>query len=63
MIELTIPSSLDSSLCPEGHHVCLMFVQYTSCTLKNGKKWNEQTKTEYANKVCNHQIQFPLAKQ
>jgi len=28
MVELTIPSALDSSLAPEGHHVASMFVQH-----------------------------------
>ena len=29
MIEMTIPSSLDDSLAPDGHHVCLFFTQYS----------------------------------
>jgi phytoene dehydrogenase-like protein len=28
MIEMTIPSSLDGTLAPPGHHVCLIFSQY-----------------------------------
>ena len=27
MIEMTIPSSLDSTLAPPGHHICLVFSQ------------------------------------
>lgn len=34
MIELTIPSSLDPTLAPKGHHVASLFVQYTPYTLK-----------------------------
>ena len=37
MIEMTIPSSLDDSLAPKGHHVCLFFTQYTPYDLQ----WNE----------------------
>jgi phytoene dehydrogenase-like protein len=28
VIEMTIPSSLDPTLAPEGHHVASLFVQY-----------------------------------
>lgn len=28
VVEMTIPSSLDSTLAPRGHHVCQLFVQY-----------------------------------
>ena len=34
VIEMTIPSSLDSTLAPEGKHVVQLFVQYTPYTLK-----------------------------
>ena len=37
MIEMTIPSSLDDSLAPKGHHVCLFFTQYTPYDLN----WND----------------------
>ncbi len=37
MIEMVIPSSLDDSLAPKGHHVCLFFTQYTPY----GLNWNE----------------------
>ncbi len=51
MIELTLPSSLDPTLCPEGKHVCLMFTQYTPYTLKNDQVWDDKTKKEYADLV------------
>ena len=51
MIEMTIPSSLDPTLAPPGHHVCLFFTQYTPYTLSNGKVWDDQTKEEYANLI------------
>ncbi len=48
MIEMVIPSSLDNTLAPPGHHICLFFTQYTPYTLKDGRKWNEEVKEEYA---------------
>jgi phytoene dehydrogenase-like protein len=51
MIELTLPSSLDPTLCPPGKHVCLMFTQYTKYTLSNAKSWDDDTKSKYANMV------------
>ncbi len=51
MIEMVIPSSLDDSLAPPGHHVCLFFTQYTPYALKNGKEWNEETKEDYAQRI------------
>jgi len=50
MIEMTIPSSLDPTLAPPGHHVCLLFTQYAPYHLENGK-WDQQTKESYANVV------------
>lgn len=41
MIEMVIPSSLDDSLAPKGHHVCLFFTQYTPYQLN----WNEERRT------------------
>ena len=51
MIEMTIPSSLDPTLAPPGHHVCLFFTQYTPYSLSGGRKWDEATKEEYANVI------------
>jgi len=50
MIEMTIPSSLDKTLAPPGHHVCLLFTQYAPYTLSDGT-WDQQTKEDYANVV------------
>ena len=50
MIEMTLPSALDPTIAPAGHHVCLLFTQYAPYTLANGQ-WDEQTKEEYANVV------------
>jgi phytoene dehydrogenase-like protein len=36
VIEMTIPSSVDRTLAPEGHHVISLFVQYAPYTLAEG---------------------------
>jgi len=50
MIEMTLPSSLDRTLAPPGHHVCLLFTQYAPYSLNQGS-WDEDTKETYANIV------------
>ena len=50
MIEMVIPSSMDKTLAPPGHHVCLLFTQYAPYKLSTGE-WNDNTKEEYANVV------------
>jgi phytoene dehydrogenase-like protein len=40
ILECTIPSSLDSSLAPDGHHVMSMFVQYAPYELAQGS-WDD----------------------
>ena len=50
MIEMTIPSSLDPTLAPEGHHVCLFFTQYTPYDLPGGG-WTEEAKERYADLI------------
>lgn len=48
---MTIPSVLDDSLAPPGHHVCLFFTQYTPYGLRGGRNWDAEAKEEYANVV------------
>ena len=43
MIEMVIPSSLDPTLAPPGHHVCLLFTQFAPYHLKNGT-WDQAKK-------------------
>lgn len=50
VIEMTIPSSLDPTLAPKGHHVSSLFVQYVPYNIRGGV-WDERTKEEYADKV------------
>ena len=52
MIEMVIPSSMDKTLAPPGHHVCLLFTQYAPYNLATGE-WDDNTKEEYANVIFN----------
>ena len=52
VIEMTIPSSLDSTLVKDpNHHVIQLFTQYAPYDLKEGFTWDEKLKREYVNKV------------
>ncbi|CAL8125813.1 unnamed protein product [Orchesella dallaii] len=53
MIELVIPSSLDSTLAPEGAHVCLLFTQFTPYSPSNGSWEDPNFKEKYAQSVFN----------
>ncbi|XP_069423582.1 pyridine nucleotide-disulfide oxidoreductase domain-containing protein 2 isoform X8 [Ovis canadensis] len=50
LIELCIPSSLDTTLAPPGCHVISLFTQYTPYTLAGGKAWDEQQRNAYADR-------------
>ena len=50
MIEMTLPSSRDPTLAPPGHHVALLFTQYTPYSPRDGP-WDEARKEAYANKI------------
>ncbi|KAJ1522832.1 hypothetical protein ONE63_001983 [Megalurothrips usitatus] len=49
MIEMVIPSVLDSTIAPEGAHVCLLFTQFTPYNPPGG--WGEDAREAYAAKV------------
>lgn len=51
VIEMTIPSTADNTLCPPGKHLMSMFIQYAPFTRKDGKEWNDTTKKEFAERV------------
>jgi len=51
LIEMTIPSSVDTTISPKDSHVVLLFTQYTPYTLSGGRVWNEKTRKEYADHV------------
>jgi phytoene dehydrogenase-like protein len=46
IIEMTIPSLVDDTLAPPGHHVMSMFVQYTPYHPKDGE-WTKDRKERY----------------
>eukprot|EP00039_Didymoeca_costata_P012068 m.172571 g.172571 ORF g.172571 m.172571 type:complete len:594 (+) comp15374_c1_seq3:198-1979(+) len=51
IVEMTIPSSLDTTIAPPGRHVVQLFVQYAPYDLSDGD-WNDESyKEAYADKV------------
>ena len=40
IVEMTIPTSVDRTIAPEGHHIISMFVQYAPYNLKEGN-WDD----------------------
>ena len=48
VIEVLIPSTLDSSLAPEGRHVASLFCQHVAPELPDGKSWDDH-RDEVAN--------------
>lgn len=50
ILEMTIPSSVDPTLAPEGHHVCSLFIQYAPYTPVDGP-WDEAKKAAFSQKV------------
>jgi phytoene dehydrogenase-like protein len=41
VIEMTLPSVTDPSICPPGRHVALLFVQYAPYALAGGASWDD----------------------
>ena len=41
ILEITLPSSVDPSVAPEGKHLMSIFVQYAPYRLADGKQWDE----------------------
>jgi phytoene dehydrogenase-like protein len=46
---MTIPSALDHTLCPKGHHILSLFVQYAPYKLAEGT-WDDQLKDDFADR-------------
>jgi len=42
IVEMLIPSCVDDSLAPEGHHVASLFCQQFSPKLSDGRSWDDQ---------------------
>ncbi|HKU82022.1 MAG TPA: NAD(P)/FAD-dependent oxidoreductase [Candidatus Tumulicola sp.] len=49
IVECTIPSSLDSTIVPEGKHLMSMFTQYAPYRLSDGP-WTDARRDEYADR-------------
>ena len=50
VIEMLIPSTLDSTLAPAGKHVASLFVQYVAPHLPDGRRWDD-AKEQFADLV------------
>lgn len=50
IVELTLPSAVDVTLAPEGHHVASMFVQWAPYTLEKGS-WDD-ARSHFADRAC-----------
>ena len=73
IIEMTIPTSVDTTLAPPGHHIVNLFVQYAPYTLSAGN-WDTQKETfadrciaeinryapNFARSVLHRQVLSPL---
>lgn len=46
VVEMLIPSTLDDSLAPPGHHVASLFVQHVAPQLPQGRSWEDQSEKE-----------------
>ena len=57
ILECTIPTSLDNTLAPNGHHIMNMFVQYGPFNLKNGKTW-DQIKESFADRCVDIMTEY-----
>lgn len=49
ILEITLPSSVDNTLAPEGKHVMNIFVQYAPYKLADGKHWDD-VKEDFADR-------------
>ena len=46
VIEMLIPSTIDSSLAPKGQHVASLFVQHVAPRLPDGRSWSDPNERE-----------------
>ena len=46
VVEMVIPSVLDDTLAPDGHHVASLFVQHVAPHLPAGRSWADQTEAD-----------------
>lgn len=50
IVEMTIPTSVDRTLTPDGHHILSLFVQYAPYRLAEGLEWNDELRNEFADR-------------
>ncbi len=42
ILEITLPTSVDTTIAPDGKHIMSMFVQYAPYKLADGKSWDDE---------------------
>ena len=52
IVEMTIPTSVDKTIAPDGQHIASLFVQYAPYKLANGQ-WDEATSNAFADQCIN----------
>lgn len=52
IVEMTIPTSVDKTIAPEGHHIASLFVQYAPYKLANGQ-WDDALSNSFADQCIN----------
>ncbi len=52
ILEITMPTSVDSTIAPPGKHLLSMFVQYAPYKLADGKQW-DNIKEDFADRCIN----------
>ncbi len=57
ILEITLPSSVDKTISPDGKHVMSMFVQFAPYQLKEGLKWDD-IKEDFGDRCVNLLAQY-----
>lgn len=57
ILEITIPTSVDSTIAPAGKHIMNMFVQYTPYKLSGGRSWDD-IKEGFADRCVDLLVEF-----
>ena len=57
IVEMTIPTSVDATIAPAGHHVASLFVQYAPYQLKDSS-WDETMKERFADSCIDEIAKF-----
>jgi phytoene dehydrogenase-like protein len=57
VLEITMPSSVDRSIAPQGKHIMSIFVQFAPYALRNGKSWDDE-KEPFADRCLDALAQY-----